>query len=183
MATLFVDKIDPQSGTSLEIGSSGDTFALGSGVVQSNLMYPAFKSYMSANQTLSDNTWTKINFDTEAFDTDSMYDTSTYRFTPTVAGKYFVYSVILFESLTATRIEYANASIYKNGSSEIRTTAVYSADNVSWQAGGVISTVVEFNGSSDYVESYGRIKTFSGSNKIASSDSTYSVFGAYRIGS
>mgnify|MGYP006233363825 CR=1 FL=1 len=25
MATLFVDKVDPQSGTSLEIGSSGDT--------------------------------------------------------------------------------------------------------------------------------------------------------------
>ena len=28
MATLFVDKIDPQSGTSLEIGASGDTIAL-----------------------------------------------------------------------------------------------------------------------------------------------------------
>ena len=33
MATLFVDKIDPQSGTSLEIGSSGDTITKGSGVV------------------------------------------------------------------------------------------------------------------------------------------------------
>jgi len=33
MATLFVDKIDPQSGTSLEIGSSGDTISKGSGVV------------------------------------------------------------------------------------------------------------------------------------------------------
>ena len=28
MATLFVDKIDPQSGTSLEIGSSGDTITI-----------------------------------------------------------------------------------------------------------------------------------------------------------
>jgi len=33
MATLFVDKIDPQSGTSLEIGSSGDTISKGTGVV------------------------------------------------------------------------------------------------------------------------------------------------------
>ena len=32
MATLFVDKIDPQSGTTLEIGSSGDTVNLGAGV-------------------------------------------------------------------------------------------------------------------------------------------------------
>ena len=31
MATLFVDKIDPQSGTSLEIGSSGDTISVPSG--------------------------------------------------------------------------------------------------------------------------------------------------------
>ena len=31
MATLFVDKIDPQSGTSLEIGSSGDTVTVPSG--------------------------------------------------------------------------------------------------------------------------------------------------------
>ena len=28
MATLFVDKVDPQSGTSLEIGSSGDTITI-----------------------------------------------------------------------------------------------------------------------------------------------------------
>ena len=27
MGTLFVDKLDPQSGTSLELGSSGDTIS------------------------------------------------------------------------------------------------------------------------------------------------------------
>ena len=31
MGTLFVDKLDPQSGTSLEIGSSGDTVAVNTG--------------------------------------------------------------------------------------------------------------------------------------------------------
>ena len=31
MGTLFVDKLDPQSGTSLELGSSGDTIAVPSG--------------------------------------------------------------------------------------------------------------------------------------------------------
>ena len=31
MGTLFVDKLDPQSGTSLEIGSSGDTITVPSG--------------------------------------------------------------------------------------------------------------------------------------------------------
>ena len=36
MATLFVDKIDPQSGTSLEIGSSGDTVTIPSGCTLTN---------------------------------------------------------------------------------------------------------------------------------------------------
>ena len=31
MATLFVDKVDPQSGTALEVGSSGDTVTIPSG--------------------------------------------------------------------------------------------------------------------------------------------------------
>ena len=89
MATLFVDKIDPQSGTSLTIGSSGDTVALTSGVKQSNMMYPAFEAFLSSNQTVTDNTTTKIQFNSEVFDTDNCYDNSTnYRFTPTVAGKY-----------------------------------------------------------------------------------------------
>jgi hypothetical protein len=36
MATLFVDKLDPQSGTSLEIGSSGDTITIPAGVTLAN---------------------------------------------------------------------------------------------------------------------------------------------------
>ena len=36
MATLFVDKVDPQSGTSLEIGSSGDTITIPSGATIAN---------------------------------------------------------------------------------------------------------------------------------------------------
>ena len=36
MATLFVDKLDPQSGTALEIGSSGDTITIPSGATITN---------------------------------------------------------------------------------------------------------------------------------------------------
>ena len=36
MGTLFVDKLDPQSGTSLEIGSSGDTVTIPSGATITN---------------------------------------------------------------------------------------------------------------------------------------------------
>ena len=36
MGTLFVDKLDPQSGTSLEIGSNGDTITIPSGATFTN---------------------------------------------------------------------------------------------------------------------------------------------------
>ena len=42
MGTLFVDKLDPQSGTSLELGSSGDTVSVPSGAeLKSNKISPA----------------------------------------------------------------------------------------------------------------------------------------------
>src|SRR6056300_871637 len=42
MGTLFVDKLDPQSGTSLELGSSGDTISVPSGAeLKTNKISPA----------------------------------------------------------------------------------------------------------------------------------------------
>ena len=50
---------------------------------------PAFEAYLSSAQSVSDATSTKAQPNTELFDTDSAYDnSSTYRFTPQVAGKY-----------------------------------------------------------------------------------------------
>ena len=56
MATLFVDKIDPQSGTSLTIGSSGDTVALTSGVTLGS----GFNFTLSS--TLSTSSGTSVSF-------------------------------------------------------------------------------------------------------------------------
>ena len=55
---------------------------------------PSFKVTMSGSQTFTNNAYTKIDFDTETYDTDSAYDTSTQRFTVPSgkAGKYFFYA-------------------------------------------------------------------------------------------
>jgi hypothetical protein len=90
MATLFVDKIDPQSGTSLEIGSSGDTLNLGATSGGTLTNRPSFKVMLSSGQDFSNETWTKIQVNTEVWDTDNAFDTSNYKFVvPTgKAGKY-----------------------------------------------------------------------------------------------
>ena len=63
---------------------------------------------------------TKIALNTEILDSASAYDTSTYRFTPQTAGKYFFYGQIYFET-TSSSNNYNNlvtlgTIIQKNGS-------------------------------------------------------------------
>ena len=86
MAIITLNNNSLSSVTELPSGISGQN-------------YPAFEAYLSANQTVSDNAVTKVQFNTKLFDTDSAYDNSTnYRFTPGVAGKYFIYSSIQNET-------------------------------------------------------------------------------------
>ena len=79
MSKIEANTIDSVSGTStLTLGSSNaSTIALGSGDVQSNFLYPAFEAVLSNDQSVSNNTVTKIQFNSEVFDTDGCYDNST----------------------------------------------------------------------------------------------------------
>ena len=92
----------------------------GAGVVTPNASgiknTPAFEAYLSSSQSINDNTNTKIQFDTEVYDTDNCYDNSTnYRFTPTTAGKYFIYGAVLMSSGATANLREAEVYIYKNG--------------------------------------------------------------------
>ena len=91
MGTIFVDNLEPQSGTSLTLGASGDTIGLASGASQTLAVNtPSFLAYVSTGQTISGATQTVLACNTELYDTGSCYDTSTYKFTPNVAGKYML---------------------------------------------------------------------------------------------
>ena len=117
MSKLETNTIDTVSGTTnLTIGSTNtSTITMPNGAL-SGQNYPAFEAYLSANTTVTDATWVKIQANTEVYDTDNAFDNSTnYRFTPQVAGKYFVYaSAYCFGNTTNTLVA-ANLSIYKNG--------------------------------------------------------------------
>lgn len=102
MSEIKSNKISPATGTAFTFGDSGDTFTVPSGATLVNSgtatgfggdNTPAFQAYLSANQALADNTYTAVAANTEDFDTDSAYDTSTYTFTVPSGegGKYFLY--------------------------------------------------------------------------------------------
>jgi hypothetical protein len=191
-SVLKVDKLDPQSGTALEIGTSGDTISvpsgatldisastltppatmpassginftalnatnLGSGTVptarlgtgtasSTTILYgdqtyktepsagtngPAFSAWSGASQALTADTWTKVSANTEVFDSDGKYNSSSYIFTPATTGNYLFFGTCYFQSLACLS---SYIAIYKNGSRVI-TSSIFD---------GTATTVIDY---------------------------------------
>jgi hypothetical protein len=163
-STILVDKIDPQSGTALEIGSSGDTITIPSGATLNSAgtntlegisNTPAFLASMTANQTVSNNTITTVACNNEVLDSNGCYDTSTYKFTPTVAGYYFLSGSGRFDG-TGGDNEY-RMTIYKNTSQ----VSMVMTEWLSQEVQSIVSGLHYANGSSDYFQF--RVQQSSGS--------------------
>jgi len=109
---------------------------------------PAFSAYLGSNQTPSNATYTKVQINTESFDTASCFDTATYRFTPNVAGYYQIQAAC---RISGTSVSTDVWAIYKNGGNVAElniATSPASFDN------RVVSSLISMNGTTDYVEFY-----------------------------
>jgi len=175
-----------ESGNTITIGASGDTTNI-VGTLQNNgaavggTNTPAFQAYLSATQNISGSTWTKVNFNTEIYDTDSDYDNSTnYRFTPTTAGKYFCYYHVDSSWTGSTGGYDIRSKFQKNGGN---ITGYEDSQFIDFGDGAGLnliltstqSAVIDFDGSSDYLEVYHR------STASTPFVGGASYFGAYKI--
>jgi hypothetical protein len=112
---------------------------------------PAFAATPTTGQSVSASTWTKVVYGTEAFDTNSNYDTSLSRFTPTVAGYYQISGTIYISAGVLGAI----AAVYKNGSISLIGTDIRSVSTgYTTVYGSQVTDLVYMNGSTDYVEIY-----------------------------
>jgi|TARA_R100000278_G_scaffold30464_1_gene28116 hypothetical protein len=171
MGTIKATNIEPiaDNGT-ITLGSSGDTFSLGSGV-NSQLLRPSFQAYLGSSQSIGVNTNTTVAIDTEEFDTDSAFNVSNYRFTVPSgkAGKYLFYGSITMANFFA----YAVCSIFKNGS-EIRRGNAVRADSSGVGCVALVDLAV-----GDYVT----LNAYQDqSSQALQQNSNFTYFGGYRIG-
>ena len=187
--TLKVGTITTSSGSgTITLGQSGETVDMSNGTMTLNSsmkMTPAFEAYLggSGGQAVSDNTVTLVQANTEVYDTDSDYDTRTYRFTPQVAGKYMVYGSVLAETGSSSNLNENYLYIKKNGSNITEYEKNFASNPIRIDLIQV-SAIIVMNGSSDYLELYGRINSASGSGQLFESDSQYkraTAFGTYRV--
>jgi hypothetical protein len=144
---------------------------------------PAFLATLSADQSISDNTLTKVQFNTEVFDTNSDYDNATnYRFTPTVAGTYFVYASVWIESGANTNYNRGYALIQKNGTTTLVQNMQDSRDNPTASYTSTPMTMVSMNGTTDYLEVKALIVAQTNTGIVQINGGTgQSSFGAYKI--
>jgi len=145
---------------------------------------PAFEAYLSADQSVSDATNTKVAYNVELFDTDNAYDNSTnYRFTPQTSGKYFVYANVNCYA-GDSNLKKAKAYIYKNGSA-IKLIQFNFSNNYARQMHTMVSSVIDMNGSSDYIEIFGQVDSNSGSGQVfggtSSAGGDRAFVGAYKL--
>jgi len=178
------NKISPATGTAFALGDSGDTITVPSGATITNngtqtgfggTMTPAFQATAPADQAYSAATMTVIPANTEEYDTDSAYDTSTYRFTPQVAGKYFCY-IQLTASNDAQELKTVITTVRKNGNNNYQHFMMPDSSDNARKLGVFQGLVLDLDGSTDYFEAAIDIDGSSGSNST-----DYSRIGAYKI--
>ena len=217
MSKIFVDQVDPKTGTSLTLGTSGDTVNIPSGVTLANAgtmtgvpasaissgtiatarlgsgtassstflrgdqtyaaaggaNTPSFQAKNSSRTSVANNVDTKIAYTSEDYDLGGDYDASNSRFTPQTAGKYYVYHSGGFNS--GDDFEPVRLAIWKNGGLLIENQYRNLYYNVNY-----VATVVTMNGSSDYVEAFG--KQASGSTiDFDNNNNTRAKFGAFKV--
>jgi hypothetical protein len=112
---------------------------------------PAFQAFRSGTQqSFSQNTWSKVQFNGETFDTDNCFDSTTnYRFTPNKAGYYQFNSTI---GISRTGSYAAYGSFYKNGTEVSKIYGNTNMPGTGYNNGAACLSYM--NGTTDYMEVY-----------------------------
>jgi len=193
MGTLFVDKLDPQSGTSLELGSNGDTITIPSGATITNNGTQTgfggtndnlFRAYNNGSQLMNHDATVLLQMNTESFDVDAKFNTSTYKYTPASVGYYYLNATVFYnfnDSNLGRRIQIA---IYKNGSRIAQNYQQFKDSGFDGlnENSLSISTVNYSSSTSDYYQVYGYTNNANGSDTcylIQGEDKSY--FEGYKL--
>lgn len=205
-STIYVDKVDPASGTALELGSSGDTLTVPSGATLAiasggtlansgtatgvgGTNTPAFSAYLSndSDQSISDSTSTKIQFDAERFDTAGAFDTSNYKFTVPSGqgGKYLLIMQAKFSCSTQNTIVGSSITLKINGSTSF-STGYTGAGYISGTQYNILGNqlnlaCVKELSASDYLEGFAFIKVSSGTPKVQEADDLGTFFQGFKV--
>ena len=171
-STTFVNLASNITGTTpIANGGTAATTLAGAGLAST----PSFFVHKNAAQSISNTTWSLVSFQTETLDSDSDFNTTTFHFTPTTAGWYYLFAGIAWN--TTSDISDTYIAINKNQNGGVGGTSAF-VTNTHYNT---LKTAVllEANGSSDYfcVATYQN----SGGSVDTGADVTQNYFAGYKI--
>tara|TARA_R100000742_G_C4269434_1_gene87921 strand:- start:200 stop:688 length:489 start_codon:yes stop_codon:yes gene_type:complete len=135
---------------------------------------PAFhRQKTDSQQSIAFETYTKVTFNTSVLDTDSKYDSSNSRFTPTVIGYYYVYGS--WGINTSAEVFQMRCDIYKNGS-VYQSGRSYSSELSTASVGAIV-----YLDADDYVEIFARQDRTGSASAAIQHDAGQTFFGAYKV--
>ena len=182
MSKILVDTIDTRSGTStMTIGSSNtSTIALKAGATLTNFPNntPAFFVIKTSNQSVSSATSTLVTFDSEKFDSDNKFNTSTGKFTPGVAGKYFLFAQMNINNIhdqATTEFDIKQNSSYLN--SRFKHVALNSSSD---RDPSIFTSCIVDSDADDFFQIIA-YTDFGAGTTITGSANGFTFFGGYKI--
>lgn len=141
---------------------------------------PAFMAYLDTNQTVANNTETKVQCEVEVLDVGGTYDNSSnYRWTPGVAGKYVIGWNVYADDIGDNK--YLYGTVAKNGTTGTKAfgQSIVQAGSASI-ASMTTGTIIMDLDDDDYVELFCKQDSGSGKNiKYGYAGTTH--FYGYRI--
>jgi hypothetical protein len=139
--------LTPSSATQGAVTLSG-TLAVANGGTGATAQ-PTFYATATGGQSVSTSTPTLVQFNGATINVNSNFSTSTYLFTPTVAGYYSISALVTFAGGTSAT---SNVSlVLQKNTSTVIANGIY--DNTGGRS-STVSSIVQFNGSTDYVSVY-----------------------------
>ena len=148
MSKLETNQVDPATGTTLTLGTSGDTITIPSGVTIANSgtatgfggtnapRFLALKSN-SADQTISDATGTQVTFDVEVFDSNNAFASNAFTVPSGEGGTYMVGAGCTIGAGTYSQLDHAIIYLLKNGT-------ITSNYGTAFQSNSIYNTNISF---------------------------------------
>jgi len=165
------------SGQTLTVASGGTITNSGTATGFGEDNTPSFSAYPSGGVACSASTWTKVSLQTERWDTDSAFDSTTnYRFTVPAGegGKYVFHYAVTNTGLDDN--ESLNVALYKNGSRENNGyTWQYSANTNKYI--NIVASVVLDLSATDYIELW----TMQNENETRSVEAAYTYLTGFKL--
>ena len=140
---------------------------------------PAFSVYLSANQSITNNTYTKLTFDSEEYDSGGVFASN--KFTPAVVGKYIISAGASIDSDQNSNCDQARLAIYKNGSA-LRVVEPDFRANPIRRANPTFSYLINVTSVSDYFEIFAfHSAAISDVGVFVQGGASFTYFNGYKI--